>query len=69
MAAPITTLRIFFMAAEPCEHVADFAQAMFAVAHRTRGIVLGRFNQHIFEARPGRTIDEIIRPWQESTHA
>ena len=59
MSAPI------IMEAEPGESVHDFAARMVGRAWAENEIVLGEFNQHTLEARPGSTRDGVIKPWDD----
>lgn len=52
--------------AEPGQNVADFAAELVTIAWRTNDVVLGEFNQHTLEARPGMTREDVMRPWNNA---
>jgi len=56
---------MMLMTANPCEDVHEFAKRMIVEAYITNGVVLGEFNQHTFEVRPGSMIEDVIRPYDE----
>lgn len=57
------------MEAKPCEEVLAFAARMVARAWETNSVVLGEFNQHTLEAKPGMTREQVMKPWDDAQRA
>lgn len=51
--------------AEPGERIDLFASRMLVIAYTTNDVVLGEFNQHTLEARPGMLREDVIREWDK----
>lgn len=54
------------MKADPGEQVSSFAARMVSAALRKNQLILGEFNQHTFEARPGSKLSEVLKPWEDA---
>ena len=62
-------MRAEVVEANPCEDVEAFAARMVARAWDGQCTVLGEFNQHTLEARPGMTRAQVMKPWSDATQA
>jgi hypothetical protein len=54
------------MIAEPTECINVFANRMVMMASQTGEVILGEFNQHTLEARPGDTRKDVMKPWNDA---
>lgn len=52
--------------ARTCEDVEAFAARMVVLSWTSNRIVLGEFNSFTFEARPGMTREDVMKPWAEA---
>lgn len=55
---------VFVGSADATESIGDFARRLIKRQEVSRGIVNGRFNSHMLQARPGRTLHEIVLEWE-----
>lgn len=74
MAEPGTTaylydMRTELLEAKPCESIEAFAARMVAYSWEIMGTVLGEFNQHTLECRPGMTREQVMKPWDDAQRA
>lgn len=52
--------------ARPGEIVTDFARRILSQAADQGRVVLGSHNEHTLEARPGMTIEAVMKPWNDA---
>jgi len=53
------------MNARPCETYEAFADRMAAKASAAQQVILGEFNEHTLEARPGMDREDILKEFYE----
>lgn len=52
--------------AKPMESASAFADRLLRMAHDANDVALGEFNQYTFEARPGMTVEDVLRAWNQA---
>lgn len=52
--------------ARPCQLIHSFAAELVALAWQSNSTVYGRFNQHVLEAKPGMSREQVVKPWDDA---